>query len=401
MVKVVELCFSNIMADFYETLGVSKTADEKELKSAYRKLAMKYHPDQNQGDEKAEAKFKEISVAYDTLKDPQKRAAYDRYGHDAFQQGMGGGAAGAGAAGFDFGGASFSDIFEDLFGGGGGGGFAGAQARGGSARGGAARGADLRHNLAISLEDAFKGKQSQVKVTTSVSCEPCDGSGAEKGTKPETCTTCNGRGKVRAQQGFFTVERTCHTCQGLGRIIKNPCKKCAGSGRVRKEKSLKVTIPAGVEEGTRIRLSGEGEAGMRGGPAGDLYIFLNIKPHPIFQRASTDLHCRVPVPMTTAALGGAVEVPTIEGGRVKVTIPAGTQSGRQFRLKDKGMSVMRSSGLRGDMYVHAAVETPVNLSKKQKDLLKDFAGDKDSKQNSPESEGFFTRVKDFWEDLKD
>lgn len=386
------------MADYYEILGVSRDVDEKELKSAYRKLAMKYHPDQNQGDEKAEKKFKEISEAYDTLKDPQKRAAYDRYGHDAFQQGMGGAAGGAGMGGFDFSGAgSFSDIFEDLFGGGGG--FAGAQARGG--RGGAMRGADLRHNLSVSLEDAFKGVQSHVKVTTSVTCESCDGNGAEKGTKPQTCDVCNGRGKVRAQQGFFTIERSCHQCQGLGKIIKNPCKSCAGSGRTRKEKSLKVTVPAGVEEGTRIRLSGEGEAGMRGGPAGDLYIFLNVKPHPIFQREGTDLHCRVPVPMTTAVMGGSVEVPTIEGGKVKVKIPAGTQSGRQFRLKDKGMSVMRSSGLRGDMYVHAAVETPVNLTKKQRDLLKEFANEKDAKRNSPESENFFSRVKDFWEDLKD
>lgn len=384
--------------DFYKMLGVSRDADAKQIKSAYRKLAMKYHPDQNQGDEEAEKKFKEISQAYEVLKDEQKRAAYDRYGHEAFQQGMGGG--GAGMGGFDFGGASFSDIFEDLFGGGGGGFGGGAGART-SGRGGAARGADLRHNLNISLEDAFKGKQSQVKVTTSVSCESCDGSGAEKGTKPESCDTCNGRGKVRAQQGFFTIERTCHSCQGLGKIIKSPCKKCAGSGRTRKEKSLKVSIPAGVEEGTRIRLAGEGEAGMRGGPAGDLYIFLNVKPHPIFQREGSDLHCRVPVPMTTAALGGNVQVPTIEGGKVKVNIPSGTQAGRQFRLKDKGMSVMRSSGLRGDMYVHAAVETPVNLSKKQKDLLKQFAGDKSSKSNSPESDGFFNRVKDFWEDLKD
>jgi molecular chaperone DnaJ len=386
------------MADYYELLGIDRNADAKQIKSAYRKLAMKFHPDQNQGDEEAEKKFKEVSEAYEILKDEQKRAAYDRYGHDAFQQGMGGGG-GAGMGGFDFSGSSFSDIFEDLFGGGGG--FGGAQARGGGAAGGAARGADLRHNLSISLEDAFKGKQTQVKVTTSATCDTCDGTGAEKGTKPETCDVCNGRGKVRAQQGFFTIERTCHRCQGLGQIIKNPCGTCAGSGRVRKQKSLKVTIPAGVEEGTRIRLSGEGEAGMRGGPAGDLYIFLQVKPHSIFQREGSDLHCRVPVPMTTAALGGSIQVPTIEGGKVKVTIPAGTQSGRQFRLKDKGMSVMRSSGLRGDMYVHAAVETPVNLSKKQKDLLKQFAGEKGSKDNSPESENFFTRVKDFWEDLKD
>lgn len=382
------------MADYYQILGVDRNADAKALKSAYRKLAMQYHPDKNPGDEAAEKKFKEISEAYDVLKDEQKRAAYDRYGHEAFQQGMGA-AGGAGAGGFDFSGGSFSDIFEDLFGG-----FGGARQASGGRSSGMARGADLRHNLNITLEEAYKGKQRQVKVTTSDTCNACDGSGAEKGTKPETCPTCNGRGKIRAQQGFFTIERSCHACQGLGQVIKTPCKPCAGTGRVRKEKSLKVTIPAGVEDGTRIRLSGEGEAGMRGGPAGDLYIFLQVKPHPIFQREGADLHCRVPVAMTTAALGGSVEVPTIEGGKVKVSIPAGTQSGRQFRLKEKGMSIMRSS-MRGDMYVHAAVETPVNLSKKQKDLLKQFAGDKNSKDNSPESNSFFSRVKEFWEDLKD
>ena len=384
--------------DYYTTLGVARDADEKALKSAYRKLAMKYHPDKNPDDKEAEARFKEISEAYDTLKDPQKRAAYDRYGHDAFTQGgMGaasGGAGGMGAGGFDFGG-SFSDIFDDLFGGG----FS-QQARGGGGTGGAMRGADLRYNLTITLEDAFKGKQQSISITTSVECGSCKGSGGEKGSSPVSCTTCSGRGKVRQQQGFFTIERSCHTCQGMGKIIKDPCKACAGSGRVRKEKSLKVTIPAGVEEGTRIRLSGEGEVGVRGGPAGDLYIFLSVKPHPIFQREDADLHCRVPVPMTTAALGGNIEVPTIEGGRVKVTIPAGTQSGRQFRLRGKGMSIMRSQ-MRGDMYVHAAVETPVNLSKKQKDLLKQFASEKGESANSPESDSFFGRVKDFWEDLKD
>lgn len=379
--------------DYYEILGVSRDADEKALKSAYRKLAMQYHPDKNPDDKEAESRFKEINEAYDVLKDEQKRAAYDRYGHDAFTNGMGG-AGGAGAAGFDFG-SSFSDIFDDLFGGG----FS--QARGGAAGGGGAmRGADLRYNLTISLEDAFRGKQQQISVTTSVECGSCKGTGGEKGSQPVSCTTCSGRGKVRQQQGFFTIERTCHTCQGMGKIIKDPCKSCAGSGRVRKEKSLKVTIPAGVEEGTRIRLSGEGEVGVRGGPAGDLYIFLSIKPHPIFQREDADLHCRVPLPMTTAALGGTIQVPTIEGSRVKLTIPAGTQSGRQFRLRGKGMSVMRSQ-MRGDMYVHAAVETPVNLSKKQKDLLKEFASQKGESANSPESDSFFTRVKDFWEDLKD
>ncbi len=377
--------------DYYEVLNVDRGADAATIKRAYRKLAMKYHPDQNPNNAEAERRFKEINEAYDVLKDEQKRAAYDRFGHDAFQNGMGAGGAAGGMGGFDFA-SNFSDIFEDLFGGG--------FTRGHTGNSGATRGADLRYNLTISLEEAHRGKQKTITVTASASCNDCDGSGSEKGTKPENCPTCAGRGKVRQQQGFFTIERTCHSCHGMGQIIKNPCRKCAGSGRVRKEKTLKVTIPAGVEEGTRIRLAGEGEAGTRGGPAGDLYIFLSIKPHPIFQRDGADLHCRVPIAMTVAALGGSVEVPTIDGGKVKVTIPAGTQSGRQFRLKGKGMQLMRSS-VRGDMYVHAAVETPVNLSKKQKELLREFAGDKSSKQNSPESNNFFSRVREFWEDLKD
>ena len=382
--------------DFYSILGADRNADEGELKKAYRKLAMKYHPDRNPDNAEAERKFKEINVAYDVLKDEQKRAAYDRYGHDAFVNGMANGGGGGSAGGFDFGGGSFSDIFEDLFGGFGG------RARGGAAGGnasGAQRGADLRYNLDISLEDAFKGKQTTIKLTTAVTCETCDGTGAEKGTKPETCETCGGSGVVRAQQGFFTIERTCATCQGTGQVIKNPCKSCAGTGKTRKEKKLSVNIPAGVEDGTRIRLSGEGEAGFRGGPQGDLYIFLQIQPHEMFQRDGSNLHCEVPVSFTTASLGGSVEVPTIEGGRVKVNVPAGTQNGHQFRLKGKGMSVMRGS-LRGDMYIHVSVETPVNLNKKQKELLQEF--DKaNSKTTSPAAEGFFSKVKEFWEDLKE
>lgn len=379
--------------DYYSLLGVSKSASDDELKKAYRKLAMQYHPDKNPGDAAAEKKFKEINEAYDVLKEPQKRAAYDRFGKQAFEGGMGG--AGAGAAGFDFSG-SFSDIFEDLFGD-----FTG---RGGARRGGAdasgaARGNDMRYNLDITLEEAFKGKTQSIKVSSSAACDACDGTGAEKGTKAETCGTCNGRGSVRVQQGFFTIERTCGTCKGTGKVIKSPCKPCAGTGRMRKDKTLSVTIPPGVEEGTRIRLSGEGEAGFRGGPAGDLYVFLGIKPHKLFKRDGANIFCSVPVKMTTAALGGHVEVPTIDGGRVKVTVPAGTQTGHQFRLRGKGMSVLRSAAF-GDMYIEVQVETPRNLTKKQKDLLKDFdnAGGKDT---SPESEGFFAKVKEFWEDLKE
>ncbi len=383
--------------DYYETLGVSRDASADELKKAFRKQAMQYHPDRNPGDAEAEKKFKELGEAYDTLKDEQKRAAYDRYGHDAFQ-GMGGGNAGGGAGpgGFDFS-SSFADIFEDLFGD-----FGGRRGGGGGASSGAARGSDLRYNLEIALEDAYRGKQQNIKVTTAASCEDCGGSGAKKGTKPENCSACNGMGKTRVQQGFFTVERGCHTCQGTGKIIKNPCGGCAGTGKQRKEKSLAVSIPAGVEEGTRIRLSGEGEAGFRGGANGDLYIFISVKPHKLFKREGANLYCRVPIPFTEAALGGSVEVPTIEGGKVKVTIPEGTQNGHQFRLRGKGMSVLRSSA-RGDMYIEVMVETPVNLNKKQKEMLREFdKGNAGAKQsNSPESESFFSKVKEFWEDLKE
>lgn len=388
--------------DYYQRLGAKQGDSEADLKKAYRKLAMKYHPDKNPGDDAAEKKFKEISEAYDTLKDPQKKAAYDRYGHDAFtSNGMGaagGGQQGGGAGGFDFNG-GFSDMFEDLFNEFGGGGRR--QQGGGRANAGGSRGADLRYNLEISLEDAFRGKQQSITLTTSASCDTCEGSGAKKGSKPETCGTCGGVGVVRAQQGFFMVERTCHSCNGAGQTIKNPCKTCAGSGTQRKEKTLNVSIPAGVEEGTRIRLSGEGEAGSRGGTTGDLYIFMGIKAHRFFKRESANIHCNVPLPITTAALGGGIEVPTIDGGKVKVNIPEGTQAGHQFRLRGKGMSVLRSSS-RGDMYIHVTVETPVKLSKKQKDLLNEF--DKTgggASSFSPESAGFFDKVKDFWEDLKE
>ncbi len=380
--------------DYYAVLGVSRDADADTLKKAYRKFAMQYHPDRNPGDKQAENKFKELNEAYDVLKDEQKRAAYDRFGHQAFEGGGMGGARGASsAAGFDFSG-NFSDIFEDFFGG-----FAeGRRGAAGGQASGQTRGSDLRYNLTISLEDAFKGKQETIKVTTSVACDSCHGSGAEAGSKPITCPTCNGAGRVRASQGFFTVERSCGTCQGTGKIIKDPCRKCAGSGRTRKEKSLLVNIPPGVEEGTRIRLANEGEAGFRGGTDGDLYIFLSIKAHPFFQRDGNHLLCKIPIPFTTASLGGSIEAPTIDGAKVKVTIPEGTQSGHQFRLKSKGMTSMRGHG-RGDMYIQVSVETPVNLNKKQKDLLKEF--EKSGGHISPESEGFFKKAKEFFSDSKE
>ncbi|WP_120498325.1 molecular chaperone DnaJ [Kiloniella sp. EL199] len=372
--------------DFYEVLGVSRSADAKELKSAYRKLAMKYHPDRNPDDAEAEKKFKEINEAYGVLKDDQQRAAYDNYGHAAFENG--GAGAGGGFGGGGFGGGGFADIFEEMFGGFGGG--------GGRSAGGSQRGGDLRYNMEISLEDAYTGKEAEIRIPSAVSCDSCDGSGAAKGSSPVTCGTCKGNGRVRMQQGFFTVERTCHSCQGVGKVIENPCGNCHGSGRVEKEKTLQVNIPAGVEEGNRIRLAGEGEMGARGGTPGDLYIFLSIEPHRIFQREGADIYCRVPISMTQAALGGSVEVPTIDGGRAKVSIPDGTQSRQQFRLRNKGMSVLRSSS-RGDMYVEVTVETPVNLTKHQKELLREF--EEESGDNSPLSSGFFKRVKEFWEDL--
>jgi len=367
---------------YYETLGCEKGATLDTLKASYRKLAMKFHPDKNPGDHTAEIKFKEINEAYDVLKDDQKRAAYDRFGHAAFEAGMG---ARAGASPFgDFAG-SFGDVFEDLFG----------QMMGGMGRGKRSnRGQDLRYNLDISLEEAFTGRNAEIKVPTMVACEPCKGSGAEAGSQPETCPTCAGHGKVRATQGFFTIERTCSNCRGSGKIIRNPCKSCRGSGLTQKERVLNVDVPAGVEEGTRIRLSGEGAAGVNGGPPGDLYIFLSIAEHPIFQRDGHDLHCRVPVSFVTAALGGAIEVPTLDGGRAKVSVPEGTQPGRQFRLRGKGMPVLRSAQ-RGDLYVELAVETPVKLTKRQKELLREFEAEGEA-GSQPEAEGFLNRIKEFW-----
>jgi molecular chaperone DnaJ len=368
-------------ADFYETLGVSRTASDADLKSAFRKLAMQYHPDKNPGDAAAEIKFKEINEAYQCLSDGQKRAAYDRFGHAAFENGGGGqGGMGDGFA------SSMADIFDDLFG----------DMMGGGRRGranGRERGSDLRYNLEITLEEAYLGKTATIKVPSLAACEPCSGSGAKSGSKPKACSTCGGAGRVRAQQGFFAIERTCPTCQGRGETIENPCEQCRGAGRITRERSLSVNIPPGVEDGTRIRLAGEGEAGLRGGPAGDLYIFLSMKPHPFFQRDGADLFCRVPISMVQAALGGEFTVATVNGGEAKVKVPEGTQSGKQFKLKSKGMPVLRSREF-GDLYIQANVETPQNLTKKQRELLAEFEAESSNKTH-PESSGFFARMKDF------
>ena len=368
--------------DFYEVLGVARDADDAALKSAYRRLAMKYHPDRNPDDPTAEQNFKEVNEAYDVLKDGQKRAAYDRFGHDAFENGGGGG--GPGFGGF---GGGFGDIFDEVFG----------EFMGGRGQRQSGRGSDLRFNMAISLEDAFNGRQREVDIPSSVVCEACNGSGAASGAGPTTCHSCQGHGKIRAQQGFFTIERTCPTCAGTGQIISDPCRACGGTGRKERTKTLSVTIPAGVEDGTRIRLAGEGEAGLRGAAAGDLYIFLEVEEHPIFHREGPDLLCQVPVSMTTAALGGQIEVPTIEGGRARLTIEAGAQSGKRFRLRQKGMSVLRSAA-RGDLYIEIAVETPVNLTARQRELLAAF-DEEGGAGTHPKTNGFFNRVKEFWDDL--
>src|SRR6187397_501239 len=368
-------------ADYYELLEVTRTATDGELKSAYRKLAMKWHPDRNPGNKDCETRFKEINEAYDILKDEQKRAAYDRFGHAAFEHGGMGGAHGFGG---DFG-SAFADIFEGIFG------MGGARGRGNVRE----RGADLRFNMEITLDEAFGGKTAQVRLPTSVTCEACSGSGAKAGTKPKTCQHCNGHGRIRhTQGGFFTLERTCPICQGRGQVIEDPCPTCSGSGRITRERTLSVNIPPGVEEGTRIRLAGEGEAGVRGGPPGDLYIFLSLATHEFFQRDGADLHCRVPISMVAAALGGEFEVPTIDKGKTKVKVPTGTQSGRRFRIASKGMPVLRSRQM-GDMYVQVVVETPQNLTKKQQELLAEFEK-LSSGATQPEAAGFFTKVKDFF-----
>jgi molecular chaperone DnaJ len=379
--------------NLYDILGVDKNVSDEDLKKAFRKLAMQYHPDRNKDNKEAEEKFKEINQAYDVLKDPDKRAAYDRFGT------TGGGNPFSGAGGaqdFSGFGSAFSDIFEEMFG----------DVMGGRGGGGRAtgpqRGSDVQFTMEISLEDAFKGKEAKMKIPTLEICDACNGTGAEGGAKPETCPTCNGSGRVQMQQGFFTIQRTCPTCNGAGTIIKTPCRKCGGQGRIRGEKTLSVTIPAGIEEGRRIRLQGEGEAGVRGGERGDLYVLIAVKPHKFFRREGPNLHCRVPVPMTTAALGGSIDVPTIDGSKTKIKVPPGTQTGQQLRLKGNGMSILRSEA-RGDMYIEMFVETPVNLDKKQMDLMKqlDDSLEKSGRKNTPESENFFHKMKEFWTDLKD
>jgi molecular chaperone DnaJ len=370
--------------DYYDVLGVKRGANEADLKAAFRKLAMKYHPDRNPGDKDCEHQFKEINEAYDVLKDVDKRAAYDRFGHAAFEHGTG---AGAGAGfGADFA-SAFADIFDGVFG------MGGMRSR----SSGRERGADLRYNMEIALEEAFNGKTAQVRIPTAVTCEACSGSGAKPGSKPRACPTCNGFGKIRHAQGFFTMERTCPACHGRGQVIDGSCPSCSGSGRLTRERTLSVNIPPGVEDGTRIRLAGEGEAGARGGPSGDLYIFLSLTPHPFFQRDGADLHCRVPVSMVTAALGGGFDVPTIDGGQTRVKVPEGTQSGRLFRLHGKGMPVLRSRGT-GDMYVQVVVETPQKLTKRQRELLAEFDR-QSSGETHPESAGFFAKVKEFLDGL--
>lgn len=371
---------------YYEVLCISRQASDTEIKSAFRNLAKEHHPDRNQGDKGAEQKFKEIAEAYEVMKDPQKRAAYDQYGHAAFENGGNG-------QGFnqDFG-SSMSDIFDDLFGD-----FMGGGRRGGQPH--AERGSDLRYNLQISLEDAFGGKSATIEVPSSVGCTSCTGSGAKEGTAPSACPTCHGRGKVRATQGFFTIERPCPTCHGSGQIISEPCDDCHGHGRVVSERTLSVNIPPGVEDGTRIRLAGEGEAGLRGGPSGDLYIFLSIEPHEFFQRDGADLFCSVPLSFATAALGGSFEAPTIDGGRTRVKVPEGIQSGKQFRLRSKGMPVLRSKQV-GDLFIQVSVEIPVHLSRKQKQLMREFEA-LCSDKNSPQSSGFFARVKEFFDGISE
>ena len=372
-------------------LGVDRGADDAAIKSAFRKGAMKFHPDRNQGDESAEQKFKEINEAYEVLSDPQKRAAYDRFGHDAFKNGGMNGAGGFGGGnGFDA--SAFSDVFDDIFG----------EFMGGGRgrRQGPGRGADLKYQMSISLGEAFAGKKAEIKVPGSVTCETCDGTGAKPGSGPTVCGTCKGTGRVRMQQGFFTIERTCPQCNGEGHVITDPCTDCGGQGRVRRERTLNVDVPPGIENGTRIRLAGEGEAGPRGGPEGDLYIFVDVEEDELFERDGPDLYCVMPIPMTTAALGGKFEAPTIDGGRVKIDVPEGVQSGKRFRVRGKGMTVLNHKG-RGDLYVEIGVETPVGLNAKQKELLREFCESGGGEESCPQSKGFFEKARKFWDTMTD
>lgn len=375
--------------DYYEVLGVQKNASAAELKKAYRRLAMKYHPDRNTGDEgeEAEVKFKEAKEAYEVLSDEQKRAAYDQFGHAGVDPSMGGG-----PGGFGGGGANFSDIFGDVFGD-----IFGGRAGGGGQR--ANRGADLRYNLEMSLEDAVKGKSVKIRVPTMVTCKACNGTGAKKGSKPQTCPTCHGAGQVRMQQGFFSVQQTCPTCHGKGTIIKDPCSVCHGQGRVQEHKTLSVKVPPGVDTGDRIRLAGEGEAGENGGPAGDLYVQVQVIPHEIFTRDNEHLFCEVPIPVTTAALGGELEVPTLDG-KVKLKIPAGTQSGKMFRMRGKGVKPVRG-GMEGDLMCRVLVETPVNLTEDQKELLRQLEGSLKGggSRHSPNAHGWMDGVKKFFKEM--
>ncbi len=362
--------------DLYEVLGVARSADGAVLKAAYRKLAMEFHPDRNPGNAEAESRFKAVSAAYDVLKDPQKRAAYDRYGHAAFQNGGGGGQQ-------DFG--DIGDIFETIFGSAFGGGAAGGRAR-------PRRGADLRYDMQVTLEEAYHGKQSQIEVEVSTACTPCSGSGAEPGTSRRRCELCHGAGKVRAKQGFFVIERPCPNCHGAGEVLESPCRSCRGEGRVDTMQTLDVDMPAGVDNGTRIRLSGRGEAGPRGAPAGDLYIFIHVKPHTVFEREGTSLFTRIPVSFTTAALGDTIEIPGLDGETHSIDIPAGIQSGKQLRKRGAGMPVLQGRG-RGDLVVEVQVETPTKLSARQKELLCEFR-ETETGEECPQSRGFFEKIKE-------
>lgn len=369
--------------DFYDILGVNRDASDDEIKKAYRKLAMKYHPDRNPDSKEAEDKFKEAKEAYEILSDSQKRAAYDQYGHAGVDQQAGMGGGGFGAGGFSD---AFSDIFGDIFGGGG---------RGGG-RSNVYRGADLRYNLEITLEEAARGVEKQIKIPSHDECDTCHGTGAKPGTESKTCHTCGGHGQVRVSQGFFSIQQTCPTCHGSGKYIPDPCRKCHGTGRVQTTKTLAVKIPAGVDEGDRIRLSGEGEAGVNGGPPGDLYVVIHIKAHSVFQREGNDLHCEMPISFATAALGGEIEIPTLDG-KARISIPAGSQTGQVFRLRGKGIKGVRSS-LTGDLMCHIVIETPVNLTSRQKELLKEFdeIGRGESDKQNPRAKSFMDKVKDFF-----